>query len=89
MTCISSLVSEADSASRVRISLNMAGLSGNCRARHTWNDWLAYWWLEQDVAQCKALRAHFSYIQCMRMYLISYLINMKKDNCICKKLLQD
>ena len=58
---MSSLVSAADSASLVSISLNMAGLRGSWSARHTWNDWLAYWWLEQDVAQCSAVRAHFSY----------------------------
>ena len=57
---MSSLVSEADSASLVRISLNMGGLRGSCRARQTWNDWLAYWWLEHDVAQFRAFRAHFS-----------------------------
>ena len=42
MTCISSLVSEADSANLVRISLNMAGLRGSFSARQTWKDWLAY-----------------------------------------------
>ena len=35
LTCMSSLVSEADSASLVKISLNMGGLSGSCSARHT------------------------------------------------------
>ena len=49
-TCMSSLSSEEDSASLVRTSLNMEEERGSCNARHTWNDWLAYWWEEQLVA---------------------------------------
>ena len=50
---MSSFWSEADSASRVTTSRNMLVLSGSCSARHTWKDWLAYWWEEHPVAHCR------------------------------------
>jgi len=38
LTCMSSLSSEADSASLVRTSLNIGDDNGNSSALHTWND---------------------------------------------------